>query len=93
MQRGEITFVGETDRVYRSTSDVTIIDPILRRRLTVSKTNSANTIVWNPWIAKAAAMADFGNDEWTGMFCIEGGNVLADAIILRPGSSTQWATA
>jgi glucose-6-phosphate 1-epimerase len=84
-QKGDITFVGETDRVYNSTADVTIIDPILKRRLTVSKTNSANTVVWNPWIAKAAAMVDFGNDEWTGMLCVEGANVLADAVTLQPG--------
>lgn len=41
--------------------------------------------MWNPWIEKASTMRDFGNDEWTGMLCVEGGNVLADAITLQPG--------
>jgi glucose-6-phosphate 1-epimerase len=43
--------------------------------------------VWNPWIAKAAAMPDFGDDEWTGMLCIEAGNVRESAVTLEPGSS------
>jgi glucose-6-phosphate 1-epimerase len=86
-QLGDINFIAETDRVYRSSADVTIVDPLLKRRITVSKTNSANTVVWNPWSTKAAAMADFGNDEWPGMLCIEGANVLADAINLQPGAT------
>jgi D-hexose-6-phosphate mutarotase len=32
----------------------------------VAKSGSASTVVWNPWQAKAAAMADFGDDEYQG---------------------------
>jgi len=28
-------------------------------------------VVWNPWQAKAAAMADFGDGEYRGMVCVE----------------------
>ena len=87
MQRGDISFEAETDRVYRSSGDVVITDPLLNRRIAVSKRNSASTVVWNPWVAKAAAMADFGDDEWRGMVCIEGANVLDDAITLQPGAT------
>ena len=44
-------------------------------------------MVWNPWADKAAGLADMGDDEWTGMVCVEGGNVLADEITLAPGDS------
>lgn len=87
VQDGAITFTGETDRVYSSSADVVLEDPSLRRRITVRRTGSANAVVWNPWIAKAAAMPDFGDDEWTGMVCIEGANVLDDAIDLQPGAT------
>lgn len=86
-QDGDVTFTGETDRVYESSADVVIVDPGLARRLVVSKTGSANTVVWNPWVAKAAAMPDFGDDEWPGMLCVEGANVGDNAVRLVPGAS------
>lgn len=91
-QSGDVTFTGETDRVYSSTGTVTVVDDVLNRRIQVAKSNSANTVVWNPWTAKAAAMADFGNDEWTGMCCVETANVLADAITLQPGEGHEVET-
>ncbi len=86
-QVGDITFSGETDRVYQSTGEVVIVDPVLERRITVSRTHSANVVVWNPWVAKSAAMADFGDDEWPGMVCVEGANVLDNAVRLAPGDT------
>jgi len=73
--------------VYRSTDEVALEDPGLGRRITVRRSGAANVVVWNPWIAKAAAMPDFGDDEWQGMVCIEGANVLGDAVELQPGAS------
>jgi D-hexose-6-phosphate mutarotase len=81
-----IAVVAETDRVYTgTTATVTVEDPGLGRRLSVAKTGSRTTVVWNPWIAKAAAMPDFGDDEWTGMLCVETANALEDAVTLGPG--------
>lgn len=86
-QSGDVSITGETDRVYTSTSDIVLTDPVLGRTLTISKSGSANTIVWNPWIDKSAAMPDFGDDEWTSMICIEAGNVLGSDVTLRPGET------
>ncbi len=47
------------------------------------------TVVWNPWVAKAKALADFGDAEWTQMVCIETCNVSDFAVELRPVSSTR----
>ena len=57
----------------------------MRRRLVIAKTGSRTTVVWNPWVAKAKAMADFGDDEWPGMVCVETANALDDAVTLAPG--------
>ena len=85
-QAGAIVITAETDRVYQETTGaVTIEDGEKRRRIVVAKEGSRSTVVWNPWIAKAKAMADFGNDEWTAMVCVETGNVGECAVEVRPG--------
>jgi len=87
VQRGAIEIAGETDRVYISSGAVEVVDPALGRRIVVTKGGSAQTVVWNPWIAKSQAMADFGDDEWTGMICIEAANALDHAVRVAPGAS------
>jgi len=83
-----IAIAAETDRVYLGTTGtVTIEDPGWRRRLVVGKSGSATTVVWNPWIAKAKAMPDFGDEEWTGMLCVETANAMDDTVTLAPGAS------
>jgi glucose-6-phosphate 1-epimerase len=79
---------GETDRVYLDTRAACVIeDPDGRRRITVAKQNSDATVVWNPWVAKAKAMPDFGDEEWPAMLCVETCNVAGHARTLAPGES------
>jgi glucose-6-phosphate 1-epimerase len=88
VQNGPIQITGETDRVYLNTqSTCTVADAANRRRIIVSKESSDTTVVWNPWIAKAKAMADFGDEEWTKMVCIETCNVNIHAVKLDPGAT------
>jgi len=83
-----IRFTAETDRVYVDTDDdVVLHDPGLNRRITVAKDGGRSTVVWNPWVAKSARMKDFGDDEWTGMCCIESAAVGDDAWTLAPGAA------
>jgi glucose-6-phosphate 1-epimerase len=85
-QQGPITITAETDRVYLNTKTaIELEDHELRRRITVDKENSLTTVIWNPWIDKAKAMSDFGNDEWMHMVCIETSNVADFAVELAPG--------
>jgi D-hexose-6-phosphate mutarotase len=84
----------ETDWVFPGNEAACVIDdPTKQRRIIVEKSGSRTTVVWNPWIAKAAAMPDFGDDEWPRMLCIETANTGADAITLAPREShTMIAT-
>jgi D-hexose-6-phosphate mutarotase len=92
-QDGAITITGETDRVYLQTTDaVTIEDPGKGRRIRVSKDNSGATVVWNPWIARARAMTDFGDEEWPGMMCVETCNVGEAAVTVSPGKTHVMTT-
>jgi glucose-6-phosphate 1-epimerase len=85
-QGGEIVIVSETDRVYLNTQHaLELEDPILHRRIRVTKENSLTTVVWNPWVQKAKTFADLGGDEWTQMICIESSNVGDFAVDLAPG--------
>jgi D-hexose-6-phosphate mutarotase len=83
-----IRIIQETDRVFENTRKTCILDdPGLKRRITVEKSGSQTTVVWNPWMAKAAALADFSEDEWPRMLCIETANAGANAITLDPGKT------
>lgn len=83
-----VAFTGETDRIYLDTQSPCVIhDPVLGRKILVAKSHSNTTVVWNPWIDKAKAMPDFGDDEWPGMLCIETCNVKEHAVHLAPGQS------
>jgi D-hexose-6-phosphate mutarotase len=82
-----VTVSGETDRIYLGTSADSRVSDGFGRTVTISTEGSASRVLWNPWIAKAAAMPDFGNAEWTGMLCVETANVGSDAIVLAPRES------
>lgn len=83
-----IRITQETDRLYENTCTTCTLDDVgLKRRITIEKNGSQTTVVWNPWIAKAAAMPDFGDDEWPAMLCIETANASANAITLAPGQT------
>ncbi len=51
----------------------------------MEKRGSDVTVIWNPWIAKAHAMPDFGDDEWPRMVCIETCNAADHPVTLHPG--------
>lgn len=85
-------FVAETDRVYDSSARVSVIDAARQRRVVVDKTCSATTVVWNPWLDKAKRMADFGDDEWPGMLCVEAANTGPRRITLIPESRHTTTT-
>lgn len=84
-----ITIASEVDRTYLdTTSTVEIHDRALRRKILVEKSGSNSTVVWNPWIAKAQQMPDFGDDEYKQMICVESGNVGRNKVALPPGRSS-----
>lgn len=85
-QVGPIQFAEETDRIYvDSEAACEIVDPDLNRVIWVDKRGSQSTVVWNPWIEKAQRMADFGDDEYRTMVCVETTNAASDAVTLAPG--------
>lgn len=85
-QQGDVFLSKATDNAYIQTEKaLDLIDPALERRIHIEKQHSGATIVWNPWEQGAKAFADFGDEEWKTMACIEAANILGSAIELAPG--------
>lgn len=78
-QYGDIPFVEEVDRIYLETTDeCVIVDDELARQIHIDKLGSRSTVVWNPWIDKAAKMGDFPDDGYQTMVCVETTNAATD---------------
>ncbi len=93
VQSGDIRFDCETDNVYfDQTSDILLNDPGFHRTIRIGKEGSASTIVWNPWVEKAKRMADFGDNEYPSMLCIEAANALKDMRRIEPGMTHELTT-
>ncbi|MEO6422462.1 MAG: D-hexose-6-phosphate mutarotase [Candidatus Nitrotoga sp.] len=87
-QAGAITIAKEVDRLYVNTdSDCVIDDSGHNRRIHVAKCGSRSTVVWNPWVAKAAKLGDFGSDTgYRGMVCVESGNAAENVVKVAAGA-------
>lgn len=83
---GPVTFGAETDRVYVNTpAECVIEDPLLRRRIHISKTGSLSTVVWNPGPHRARQLDDLGENGHRHMLCVESGNAHDNTLTLPPG--------
>jgi glucose-6-phosphate 1-epimerase len=83
-----LRIANETDQVHLSTTAACVIhDPEWNRRITVEKSGSSTTVVWNPWIEKAKTLTDMAPDEWQRMICVETANAARDAVHLAPGAT------
>ena len=92
-----ITICGEVDRVYAPPTDggKDVVNATIGvgNNMTVTmeasgQVDSASVpiscVVWNPYIEKAAGLADFDNEEYHDMLCVEPG-ILGNDVVLHPG--------
>jgi glucose-6-phosphate 1-epimerase len=81
---GPLRFEGRTDRPYLDTTATCVLhDPAGGRKITVAKSGSNSTVVWNPWKEFTATMADMEPDAWQRMTAIETANVGENAVTLK----------
>ena len=88
-QDGAITIAAEVDRLYVDTdSDCLIDDSGHKRCIRIAKRASRSTVVWNPWVEKAAKMGDFGSDTgYRGMVCVESANAAENVVKIAAGAT------
>jgi len=93
VQQGLVKITGWTDLIYvDTTGDCVIEDPGNRRCIRIAKSDSRSTVVWNPWSDKAVEMADFGDDEFHMMVCVETANAGDDVVAVAPGKEHRMGT-
>ncbi|MBL0037602.1 MAG: D-hexose-6-phosphate mutarotase [Nitrosomonadales bacterium] len=88
-QADAITIAAEVDRLYVDTnSDCLLDDSGHKRRIRIAKRGSLSTVVWNPWVEKAAKMGDFGSDTgYRGMVCVESANAAENIVKVAAGAT------
>ncbi len=87
VQHGDLRFEAAVDRMFVGTeSECVIHDPVLSRRIFITKFGSQSTVVWNPWQEGADAIADMRGAGWQRMLCVEAGNVDRDALCIAAGA-------
>lgn len=91
-QAGDLTFAGEVDRIYDSTEHTTLVDDVSARTVLIEKNGSPSTVVWNPWVDKAAALADLPDADYQRFCCIEAAIANNRAATVMPGCSQILAT-
>lgn len=88
-QSGPVTFEGETDRVYDSGGGDGLLVVDGHRTIHVRPEGGTQTVVWNPWSEKAAAMRDLADDAWTGFVCVETAATAHRALTVLPGTTAH----
>lgn len=88
IQDGDISIRSETDRIYVSAPDeADIEDRTLGRTIKVVKEGATDVVVWNPWIEKAARLADMDDDDFLRFVCVE--TAFTSPITLAPGQNRR----
>ena len=91
----DVVIQGETDRVYIHPDDHPVVHVDLKTPTGKIRIEAAgqvdeavapvSCVVWNPGPEKAAAMSDFGNDEYHKMICVEPGLIGHQAVRMACG--------
>ncbi|CAM9706927.1 unnamed protein product [Ascophyllum nodosum] len=91
--RPQAGFAEEVDRIYSGEmGDVSIVDGTKVSNSCVKKAAGdescvpVDVVLWNPWIAKSQALADFDDEEYHKMVCIEPG-IVSQFHTIAPGET------
>ncbi len=83
-QCSAITFNEEVDRIYMGKHSYQGFNSVHSFELS---SNSASSIIWNPWVEKSKRLSQFNSEAYKKMYCIESANVLSDHIRLSSKKS------
>ena len=88
IQEGDVTIQGEVDRAYIDDTETCILhDPGLGRKITIKKSGSNGTVVWNPGPVRAEKMHDVPTHDYKSMVCVETITLPQVPVDLEPGQS------
>lgn len=85
-QAGGVTLSAEVDRVYLGVpAELAIADGAAQRTIRISSGGNKTAVVWNPWAAIAASMADLQDDDYLRFVCVETANAADDVVEVPAG--------
>lgn len=86
-----LAFDREVDRIYLSPpGPLVVVDGVAGRRVRIATDGLVDAVVWNPWAAKAAALADFGDEDYKRMVCVEPAAVSGGGGVAGLGVGETW---
>lgn len=89
-QHSDLSFNGETDRIYAS-GTATVHTP--KQTVTIdSSSTSTHTVVWNPWTEKSARLGDMTPTDYHHMVCVESAWSLVNSRIIPSGEQATLST-
>lgn len=92
-QVGAITITEETDHIYVDVEhDLTIFDPVFKRKIKISSSGNKNVVIWNPWNNGSKQIKDLDKDDYKNFLCIEIANATADEVKIQPGTIYRLLT-
>lgn len=74
-EQDKVTVSSELDRSYIDVPGAVHVAGVGPNGITIQPHKFHDVVVWNPWLDKAKAMADFGDEEYEQMVCVEIGAV------------------
>lgn len=88
-QDESIQFAAETDRIYPVTQGKFVLQQNNHDKIVI-QSNAKSTVIWNPWVEKAARLNDVRDDAWQDFVCIECGQVANQTRQLKSGEQIKY---
>lgn len=87
-ENSPIVFTKTIDRIYENTTaSCVVLDGAAKRKISVAKSGSDSTVVWNPF----RELPDLGEWEWHEMVAVETANVENNAVSLGAQASAKMS--
>lgn len=88
----ELRFARRTDSIYLGTDATCVLrDEGNKRLISIEKSGSRTTVVWNPGSETCDAISGLGPGDWRKFLCVETANARSDAVALAPGETHKLA--
>lgn len=92
-QVGAVTLEEATDHIHINVGhDLTIIDPVFKRKIKITSSGNKNVVVWNPWAKGAASMQDLEGEDYKRFVCVEIANAASNKVKILPASGYRMVT-
>jgi len=92
-QVGAITVNDAMDHIYiNEGNNLTIKDPVLKRKINITSSGNKNVVVWNPGPEGAGKMQDLKAEDYKRFICVEIANTATNIVKIHPSTEYSMVT-